>query len=102
MQSKNIIYDSRDMTVYIDIYGKNFPPLKITFRIIQSDASWSIVSPNKLFTTIKNKYLTASDKIGKKLAKTAKFELSDLEKLPVERFNRIYILAVSLGSFIPK
>ena len=37
----------------------------MTFRIIQSDASWSISSPNKLFTTINNKYPTVSEKIGK-------------------------------------
>ena len=64
------------MTLYIStIMGRwvkpEFPPLKMTFRLIQSDrslASWSSPSPKKLYTKFKK---------------------------PVERFNRIHILAVN-------
>ena len=86
MQSKTLYMTPG---IWLCIYRhlwEGFPPLNITFWIIQSDASWSILFPNKLFTTIKNKYPTVSDKIGKN---------SQIWTFgPVERFNWIHILAV--------
>ena len=60
------------MTLYIStiMVKPEFPPLKMNFRISQSDrslASWSLSSPKKLYIKIKDKiYPTVFEKTGKK------------------------------------
>ena len=71
-----------------------FWPWKRTFRAIQVNPPfWQFIStlPGKLYAKIEKKLLNSFGANGLQVQKEAKFDLTDLEKWPLERFNQIYL-----------
>ena len=58
--------------------------------------------PNKLYAKNKEKLLDCFEQITEKYQNNQIWHFSDLEKLPLERFNQILLAVQSLGSFMSK